>query len=967
MKRLTSVAIGIAALAMNASAAAYTLTPAEGWPGTQLDGVTLAFDSPVTDVQDVTQVSGLLSVTYQSSSPSSSTNVSKGMTLVAEGNNLKLSFTRNSGVVKVGSTKPFSSMGTGSQTVMEGDMTFNIAAGTFNVGGEPNEAISFTYFMSLEEPVHETDFSFTSSLAEGWQASIGKDITLTFNSEVVAVDNTLSIYCNTVNGYGVYDTEYTSNISKKAEGNVLTLSVGKAASKENTSGTFKVTSPKLLAGEYIVTVPAGTYTVGGEPGPEITLSYYLSNTEPVFNFTPTFTPEAGSTVSEVGTIVADFGAGANVAWASDAANNISLYKVGGAVQNCNVHYTLSASGSQLTLVPDVTMTDVATYELTIGAGAMTNNGKANTEAITVQYVIDTPPLPEPQDFPFTVTPITDSYYQELKAVALTFDTNETIEMLNKDKGNCYVTFEGMNPDMDGSNPSQCYWFANDKFTQDNCTRVEGNTAYFVSTAGVKQGQATNYDSNGAFAGGYVNVVIREATLLIGGIPNNEITLRYYVADNEPDFMMYDLTPETTDEISELTSVKLDYWAATNVAAKAETLVGELKFNGEATDAAVVTGAINGTEVEFTLTPAQTAYGVYTITIPAGQYTVDGLDNNETVLIYTIEKPKVYNFVPTFTPAPETYIPELGTITADFGTEAEVSWADNADVTFTEEGSETAVEGAYTLSAEGTVLTITRENAITENGTYVLTIKAGAMINNGMANPEDIIAKFFVGEPAPNTDFIPEAPSDVFCYIHQCSDRKDESGTEYVKVEDYGYISFVLNSGYTANGKDREYSASALSYRILIDNIDTPYIFEYIPAVKDENGEEISPARFPMLQGEDPMEWVAGNYSNWEFPVSQTDKLHRCFLYGVNLENVERVGVQSRGLFSGQFYTGEVVWVTPEQDPRETSGIDFLTFDGNETVEYYDMQGCKVDATTRGILIKRTTGADGNVKVTKVIR
>lgn len=965
MKKFSVAALGLALMAFSASAADYTLTPAEGWPGAQLDGVTLSYNDEIA----VVKTDGTY-VTYQTTgSASLATNVNKGMELKADGNNLKLGFTRNGGIVKVGSTKPFASMASmsGGVTVAEGDMTFRIEAGAFTIGGTPNEEISFTYKMSLTSPA--PDFSYELSLAEGWQKTIGKTITLTFKNDVVATNDNLEIYCNTANGYSTFATANYANVYKSASGNVLTLNTGKKASVENTSGTFSTTSPKVTAGDYFITIPAGSYTVSGEAGPEIKLSYYLANNEPVFNFNPTFTPAADSSVEEVGTIEADFGAGANVAWAADAASKISLYKVDGALQNCNINYTLSASGTKLTLVPDKTMTEVNKYELTIGAGAMTNNGKANTEDIKVTYTIDTPPLPEAEDFAYTVNPLTDSWYTLIKEFTLTFDTDKEIELYNNNKGNVYVTFDGMNAEYDGSDPSKCYWFANGK-AGDNVNRVEGNKVYFISTSGVEAGKATLYDIAGDFKSGYVNIVIREATLLIGGVPNKEIVLKYYIAASEPDFMSADVTPEVNTEIATLDKVELDYWAAKNVVKVAEAPVAELKYNDEVSEA-TATLSFDNNVVTVEVAPAQTAYGAYQLTIPAGLYTVDGLYNDEIVLNYSIIAPR--NFEPTFDPEAGSMVEELGTITANFGAEAIVSWTENAAdlVSLVKTGDEpVAVDVVYTLTAEDGVLTLTPDKTITEEATYELTIKAGAMVNNNKENPEDIVAQFIVGTPAPNTDFIPADPTIEKCYVHQCSDRKNEEGQEYLKVEDYGFIEFVLNNTYTANDREREYAASAMSYRILINDIETPYIFQYIPAVTDDNGEVVTPARFPMLQDKDPMEWVPGDYTNWEFPVQTTEKIHRCFLYGVELDKVERVGVQSRGLFSEVYYPSEVTWTVPTLDPREENqgeSVNGIVANGIESIEYYDLQGCKVDASAKGLLIKRTISADGRVSVSKVIK
>lgn len=678
----------------SAFATNYTVTPAEGWPGAQLESpIVLTFD----DAVEVVKTDGTYVTYNMPAQTTTTTNVNKGMELTADGNKLNLTLTRNSGIVKVGTTKPFASMASvaGGPAVKEGGMQFRIEAGAFTVGGVDNEEIILNYYISNEKPA--VDMSYTNDVPEGWQITF-QTINLTFGSEVAVVEAATSVDYTTASGL---NTGNTGGISTTAEGNVLTIKFTRKAVKQGTSGIFKTTSPALVAGDFIITIPAGSYTVAGEAGPEIVLNYYVSNNEPTYNYEATFTPSNAEAIEELGAMKAAFD-GKTAAWNENA--EVTLKYNGVAVETS---LSLSVENGALVVTPATAFTEGGTYTLSIPTEAYNVDGKKNQP---LEYTWTVTEKVLPADFDFSVTPAQNKWQSEVQYFELTFD-GEVAVVPGSSKQVAY-NFEG--------NKYLTNMFANEYF------KAEGDKLLFAA-AGPRTTGWEPFAGYGQFAGGEFTLTIQEKSFTVNGVPNKAITLKYYVSESKPLFFSeFDADPEQ-GEVESLDTINLDFFEAyENVEIVNDAVVGSITRNGEPVDATVTIAPVFDDELtmEVTIDPAQTLPGEYKVMLPADFFTVEGLLNDAYVFSYSIAEP----------PAPYTVSPEEGQIDADNAPEnVEVTFLPNDEVKWvapvlTVDGVEKNV--AVTLFAEGNKLTIDYENLFTTPGEYKLVVPAACYTKNG---------------------------------------------------------------------------------------------------------------------------------------------------------------------------------------------------------------------------------------------
>lgn len=86
-------------------------------------------------------------------------------------------------------------------------------------------------------------------------------------------------------------------------------------------------------------------------------------------------------------------------------------------------------------------------------------------------------------------------------------------------------------------------------------------------------------------------------------------------------------------------------------------------------------------------------------------------------------------------------------------------------------------------------------------------------------------------------------------------------------------------------------------------------------------------------------------------------------------DIKRIGVKSIYTGGGQTNESEISWwlVDESYNPDETTGIAEAKNRQKTSVVYYDLQGRKATADTKGLLLKQTQQADGSVKTVKVVR
>ena len=100
------------------------------------------------------------------------------------------------------------------------------------------------------------------------------------------------------------------------------------------------------------------------------------------------------------------------------------------------------------------------------------------------------------------------------------------------------------------------------------------------------------------------------------------------------------------------------------------------------------------------------------------------------------------------------------------------------------------------------------------------------------------------------------------------------------------------------------------------------------------------------------------FSNGIFSFVSTNNLHS---FRINDRSVTLWGVQSVYKGGGEERASDIIWVD-----MSGTGITSVTADEAAKVEYYDLQGRRVDNPAKGIFIKKTTTADGT-KTVKVMK
>ncbi len=116
----------------------------------------------------------------------------------------------------------------------------------------------------------------------------------------------------------------------------------------------------------------------------------------------------------------------------------------------------------------------------------------------------------------------------------------------------------------------------------------------------------------------------------------------------------------------------------------------------------------------------------------------------------------------------------------------------------------------------------------------------------------------------------------------------------------------------------------------------------------------------VFLGVESMSEVPYNFTD-SYDVDVAGK--QVYLYGDNMRQWDRFGVQSIYLGGNERNVSDIVWL----DVAPIVGINAVTTGAQvESVNYYDLMGRPVTATTGGIVIKQEHMSDGSVKTSKVL-
>lgn len=251
---------------------------------------------------------------------------------------------------------------------------------------------------------------------------------------------------------------------------------------------------------------------------------------------------------------------------------------------------------------------------------------------------------------------------------------------------------------DGADYSEGFVYTND----------EGDEVYIEEVEGARFTQSGTYTYE-----------IPAGAISVGGQELPAFTLEYNIPGQSVDPMeVINITP-AEGEVESLENFTITFTGISGITVNEDALVTLTKEGSEE----VVDGGLmceDGTNVEVGLMDRVSAYGKYTLNIPAGAITVNGTALDPLAFKYTIKDPNAKEY--TIDPV-EGKVESLQNFTITFDGYAEVNDSKIPVLTNTTTG--TSVEGGIT-DAAGKVL-VYFSDPITEEGEYTLTIPSGAVM------------------------------------------------------------------------------------------------------------------------------------------------------------------------------------------------------------------------------------------------
>lgn len=474
-------------------------------------------------------------------------------------------------------------------------------------------------------------------------------------------------------------------------------------------------------------------------------------------------------------------------------------------------------------------------------------------------------MPEAQDIPYTVTPVTDQPVMG-KFGQFELHVDGMAKILNYSKGNVMFSYVSA----EEAETTETNWFAAGKAS------TAGDGFVKIEKYGTAIEQGVNCGYGGQFDGGWVWINIRENTFAVNGVPNKPITLKYYISNGAPTFFVYDAVPVVGQVVDPISVITMDFYDDNVNIEMTEECEANVTFNGEASNSVAKVSAVDATNLKITIEPALSELGDYKIVIPAAKFHIQGLYNPEMALEYKlVEKPTPINYAP-------------------------------------------------------------------------------------------------------------KAPIDVMYQTNQILPYKDprpESTGNLQVYCDYGFVEFYVPMEF-ADEHEGRLDKSRMYYRVLVDNGEESVLkFEYIPATdtQEERYEKLKDGSCCDSEG-----WIQNKFTEYfDFILSTSDEeahYHKINLYNVPAD-VKRLGVQTQyRRNSTSIADSEITWVEPtipstegtiswadyQKLVEEVTGVDVI-FGEVDSIEYFDLQGRKVTETEKGFLICKTRFANGEVRVSKVIR
>lgn len=203
----------------------------------------------------------------------------------------------------------------------------------------------------------------------------------------------------------------------------------------------------------------------------------------------------------------------------------------------------------------------------------------------------------------------------------------------------------------------------------------------------------------------------------------------------------------------------------------------------------------------------------------------------------------------------------------------------------------------------------------------------------MTQGHEFILNFFPGSVLTYFDPVPAVPA-----IPEFVDLDDEF------FDSFGITFFVFLLPYE-DTEGNYINPDCMTYSVFFDGDETPYVFE-------------EPA---YTQFSEPMSEIGFYFSNSVINVSPSEGYMRHLIY-LQTNDYNSIGVRSYYTMDGVRNESPIMWYHRNQ----TEVNDMMDAVEVASVEYFDMSGRRLDSPAGGIVIKKTTFADGTEKTSKTV-
>ncbi len=594
----------------------------------------------------------------------------------------------------------------------EGNYKLNVSGDTYLIDGRPGQDLEFTY----EVVKSEDNNGIVANPAPGEIETL-EEMTITFTeAETVAWD--ASAY-NTANAPLVkWNGEVVAHSNVfTADGNKLVLRFPEQSNK----------------GSYQVVIAAGSYTVDGQPGAELTFDYTINVTlDPI-----TVTPEV-NVVPSLQFFSLRFndakGVSVNESLETPDLPTLAIETEPGVWNTVHHFYNIQATGNLLGFSTNDPIVEPGYYRLTVPGNC---------------YFVDGFPG-EDLEFFFTVTGPASA----LDITPAPGNVDE-IDNISINFGEAEVAWN-----LEGLTTATAPYYTRNGVVEGHFTNLtvsESNTLVLTPTIPI-------------VAKGNYQVVIPAGLYTVDGVFGSELTIDYTIS-----YEGWMMTVNPAAEIqTSLQSFSFMFEDASQVTLTDESMLVEADYPTLSRETEPFSGEFEvvytfkeasaaGTAFGFTMLEPVTTPGVYRLTVPGRFYFVDGMQGEDINLNYEIVEPW----------SPVTIEPATGEVDNETGLQfftvtfnslsaegdATVAWVEDMTEelkpTLSRDGE--VIETFSDLGGKGNQLAFSLPVAIKDGGQYVVTIKADSYTVDGV-NGEELNFNYIINASGIDAVFGADAQS-----------------------------------------------------------------------------------------------------------------------------------------------------------------------------------------------------------------